>query len=310
LCFLPGSLLVARRSFVDSNTRPIMTPPIITSAGPLLARYDAVFCDVWGVMHNGRRAYEGAGEALARFREGSGAVILVSNAPVPASGVERVLERTGVRRDAWDAIVSSGDIALKHIAEKGYQRVHWVGPSKRDYPLYVRLPAAPVPLDEAEAIVCTGLKDDRNETVEHYRELIEQGVARKLPFVCANPDLVVDVGEVRLVCAGSIAAEYERHGGDVFWAGKPHASAYGTALERASELRGAPVALSRVLAIGDAVRTDLAAARQLGVDALFIASGIHKEILAGGEIDPDKLAALFAPADTPPAVAAMSELRW
>src|SRR5215510_13157589 len=101
-----------------------MAPPIVTNAGPLLSRYEAVFCDVWGVMHNGREAYASSGDALARFRDGGGTVVLVSNAPVPAAGVERVLERTGVRRDAWDAIVSSGDIALSHIAEKGYQRMH------------------------------------------------------------------------------------------------------------------------------------------------------------------------------------------
>ena len=178
-----------------------MTPPIIANAGPLLSRYDAVFCDVWGVVHNGQRAYAQAGESLARFRAGGGTVILVSNAPIPASGVERVLEKTGVRRDAWDAIVSSGDIALAHIAEQGYRRLHWVGPSERDYALYVRLPGPDVPLAEAEAIVCTGLRNDRTETVEDYRALIEQGVALRLPFVCANPDLVVDVGALRLTCA-------------------------------------------------------------------------------------------------------------
>ena len=124
-----------------------VTPPIIAAAGPLLARYDAVFCDVWGVMHNGRQAYAEAGAALARFRAEGGTVILVSNAPIPASGVERVLEKTGVRRDAWDEIVSSGDIALRHIAEKGYRRMHWVGPSERDYALYVRLPQPSAPLD-------------------------------------------------------------------------------------------------------------------------------------------------------------------
>jgi HAD superfamily hydrolase (TIGR01459 family) len=288
-----------------------MTPPIIANAGPLLSRYDAIFCDVWGVVHNGRRAYAEAGEALARFRGGGGTVILVSNAPIPASGVERVLDRTGVRRDGWDAIVSSGDIALEHIAAKGYRRMHWVGPSERDYALYVRLPGPDVPLAEAEAIVCTGLRNDRTETVEDYRGLIEQGVALRLPFVCANPDLVVDVGASRLTCAGSIAAEYERLGGEVFWAGKPHPAAYRTALKRTGELRGDPPDLSRILAIGDAMRTDLAAAQGLGVDGLFVAAGIHSEVLrADGEIDPEKLAVLFAPPGAPPAVAAMTHLRW
>ncbi len=288
-----------------------MTPAILDHAADLLSRYDALFCDVWGVVHNGRRAYAQAGEALARFRAGGGSVILVSNAPIPATGVERVLEKTGVRRDAWDAIVSSGDIALGHIAEKGYRRMHWVGPSERDYALYVRLPAPSAPLAEADAIVCTGLRDDRRETVADYHGLIEEGVALGLPFVCANPDLVVDVGALRLPCAGAIAAEYERRGGEVFWAGKPHPAAYAAALRTAGELRGAVPPLSRILGIGDAVRTDLAAARGLGVDGLFIAAGIHTEdALAGDAIDAGKLAALFAHPDTPPAVAAMTHLRW
>jgi HAD superfamily hydrolase (TIGR01459 family) len=203
-----------------------MAPPIIANAGPLLARYEAVFCDVWGVVHNGQEAYAEAGAALARFREGGGTVVLVSNAPVPADGVERVLEHTGVRRDAWDAIVSSGDIALAHISEKGYRRLHRIGPAKRDSRLFARLPGTGVPLAEAEAIVCTGLVNDGTETVDTYSPLIEEGVARTLPFVCANPDLVVDVGDKRYLCAGSIAAAYEERGGTVFWAGKPHPSAY------------------------------------------------------------------------------------
>lgn len=287
-----------------------MTPPVLAHAGPLLARYQVVFCDVWGVMHNGRTAYAESGEALARFRSQGGTVILVSNAPVPAEGVERVLEKTGVRRNAWDAIVSSGDIALAHIAEQGYRRLHRIGPAGRDVKLFARLPGPDAPLAEAEAIVCTGLVDEINHSVETYRPLIDAGVAQALPFICANPDLVVDVGDKRYLCAGSIAAEYERSGGTVFWAGKPHPSAYRAALERARELRGAELEFDSILAIGDAVRTDLAAAQGLGIDAVFIASGIHNdEVLIGGEIDPAKLAALFAPG-APPAIAAMTQLRW
>jgi ribonucleotide monophosphatase NagD (HAD superfamily) len=157
--------------------------------------------------------------------------------------------------------VSSGDIALRHITEKGYSRLHRVGPAARDRSLFSRLPGPHATLEEADAIVCTGLRNSSKETVETYRDLIEAGVARRKPFVCANPDLVVDVGEIRHLCAGSIAAEYERRGGEVFWAGKPHPSAYGTALQVAGELRGCKLELARVLAVGDAVRTDLAAGR-------------------------------------------------
>jgi HAD superfamily hydrolase (TIGR01459 family) len=288
-----------------------MTPPIIASAGALLQGYDVLFCDVWGVVHNGKTAYAEAGEALSRFRAQGGTVILVSNAPVPAAGVEFVLEKTGARRDAWDAIVSSGDIALRHIAEKGYRRLHRIGPAGRDRSLFSRLPGPQVPLEEAEAIVCTGLHNSLKETVETYRGLIEAGVSRQVPFVCANPDLVVDVGETRHLCAGSIAAEYEQRGGAVFWAGKPHPSAYNTALQVAGELRGRTPDLKRVLAIGDAVRTDLAAAQGLGVEGLFITSGIHNDAtMTDGEVDAGKIASLFAHQGTPPAVAVISLLRW
>lgn len=286
------------------------TPPIIADAGPLLARYDVAFCDVWGVLHDGRQAHAEAGAVLAGFRAGGGTVVLVSNAPVPADGVERVLDRTGVRRDAWDAIVASGEIALAHIAERGYRRLHRIGPVKRDSRLFQRLPGPGAALDEADAIVCTGLADEATETVETYRALIDAGLARALPFVCANPDLVVDVGDRRFLCAGSIAAEYERRGGAVFWAGKPHPAAYATALKRATALRGAEPERARILAIGDALRTDLAAAQGMGVDALFIAGGLHRrEIMAGGAIHADRLAALFAQPEAPPAQAAIAQLR-
>ncbi len=287
-----------------------MPPPILTNAGSLLSGYDAIFCDVWGVLHNGKTAYAEAGAALAKFRAAGGTVILVSNAPVPAAGVERVLKATGVRRDCWDAIVSSGDIALTHIREQGYTRLSRVGPHDRDGPFFAGLPGPHVALHEAEAIACTGLLDDRREKVEDYRWLIDGGLKHKLPFVCANPDLVVDVGTERLLCAGSIADVYEREGGFVFWAGKPHPSAYGTALRVATDLRGSEPKSERILGIGDALRTDLAAAEGMGVAGLFIASGIHNhETLTGTAIDPAKLAALFK-TGAPPAIAAMDQLRW
>jgi HAD superfamily hydrolase (TIGR01459 family) len=285
-------------------------PPIVEHAGDILRHYDVILCDVWGVLHDGRKAYEHAGAALARFRADGGTVILVSNAPVPATGVERVLKATGVRADCWDTIVSSGDIALRHIAERGFKRLHRVGPVGRDSLLFEALPGADTPLTEADAIVCSGLVNDRNETVADYRPLIDAGLARDLPFVCANPDLVVDVGGVRLLCAGSIAEVYEREGGEVYWAGKPHGSAYGTAMIRAAELRDVMPPLSRVLGIGDAVRTDLAAAAGLGVDAIFVTSGIHNhETMTGDRVDPAKLSQLFAKGG-PGAIAATALLRW
>lgn len=285
-------------------------PPVLAQGRALLARYDAIFCDVWGVIHDGHRAYATACDALQRFRAGGGTVILVSNAPVPNARVAVMLDERKVPRDAWDAIVSSGDIALQHVAAAGYQRLYTIGPRDRDSALFNALPGRSVPLAEAEAMICTGLVDDRKETEESYRPLLEQARQLGLPFVCANPDLVVDVGGTLYLCAGAIADLYARLGGQVFWAGKPHASAYASATETAQRLRGAPTPKARILAIGDAVRTDLTGAHRAGIDALFIAAGIHREeLLHDGVLCTERLSRLLAP-PAPQPVAVMHMLAW
>ena len=298
------------------SSRPDTSParknplPIIDSAAGLLQRYDVVFSDVWGVVHDGHKAFAHACAALQKFRDAGGTVILVSNAPVPAARVARMLDLRGVTRSAWDAIVSSGAIALDHIAERGYARVHYIGPRDRDAAFFDAVSARPSPLDEAEAIVCTGLEDDENETVESYRPLLERARERDLAFVCANPDLVVDVGGRLYPCAGALADLYEHLGGEVFWAGKPHPSAYNAAHASAERIRGASVASSRILAIGDAIRTDLKAAENAGIEAIFVTSGIHRgDTMEHGRISPSKLARLF-PDGTPRPIAVMTELKW
>jgi HAD superfamily hydrolase (TIGR01459 family) len=285
-------------------------PPILKAAGELLCRYDVLFCDVWGVVHNGITAFDGACTALARFRQEGGTVILVSNAPVPKSRVADMLMSRHVPQEAWDDIVSSGDIALTHVEERKFSRLYCIGPQDRDQALFKALKADSVPLEEAEAVICTGLNDDRNEKPEDYLPLLEVAHEHALPFVCANPDLVVDVGGTILYCAGAIADLYQRIGGRVFWAGKPHLSAYETAHRKAEALRDTNVPRSRALVIGDAIRTDLKGAENFGCDALFIASGIHRhESMEGGVLSPKKLAALFPPG-TPGALGAMVELAW
>ena len=292
------------------SARPATPPPILPRAGELLARYDVLYCDVWGVLHDGHRAFTEACDALVRFRGGGGTVILVSNAPVPKERVAAMLDLRAVPHEAYDDIVSSGEIALKHIAEKGYTRLFAIGPSDRDAATFARLPARPVALDDAQAIVCTGLNDDRTETADDYRALLERAKALKLPLVCANPDLVVDVGGRQFICAGAIADLYERMDGEVFWAGKPHANAYDGAQAAAEAIRGSAVQRARVLAIGDSLRTDLKGAEAAGIDAIFVASGIHRDETMGSDaLSPEKLSLLFAP-PAPPALAVMVKLVW
>ena len=293
------------------RSAPTFTPPpVLEHAGDLLSRYDVLFCDVWGVLHNGCRAFTAACDALHRFRDKGGTVILVSNAPTPKDNVARMLDACDVPRDVWDDLVASGDIALRHIADKGYSHVFCIGPRDRDGATFRRVTGKAAKLKNADAILCTGLNDDLNETADDYRPLLEQALALRLPFICANPDLVVDIGGRHYICAGAIADLYERMDGEVFWAGKPHASAYDTAHQAAAAIRGEATPRGRILVIGDSLRTDLKGAEAAGLDAVFVASGIHRDETMGTKsLAADKLAILFEP-PAPPAIAVMPALAW
>ena len=299
--------------FISFNTAPaiVTTPDILTHAGPLLERYRVLLCDVWGVVHNGVTPHDTACAALKAFRQGGGSVILLTNAPVPKFQVQAMLDRVGVPDGIADDIVSSGEIALRHIKDQHYTSVFCIGPEDRDAAFFKRSTAASVPLDKAEAVVATGLNDDRNETADSYRELLAAALDRNLPFVCANPDLVVDVGGARFFCAGAIGDLYETMGGTVYWAGKPHNSAYETARACAETIQGTALKPEDFLVIGDALRTDIEGAKRAGLDALFVTGGIHRDdVVIDGVTQPDKLAALMTTPDTPPVLAAMTELAW
>src|SRR5215472_11185173 len=203
----------------------------------LASRYDAVLCDVWGVVHNGVRAFADACDALARFRAGGGTVLLITNAPRPAAVVMRMLDRLDVPHDAYDGIVSSGDVTQEVMLERRDQRVFTIGP-QRDLPTFTELGIKFAPAASADYVVCTGLFDDDSETPDDYRALLADLRARDLFMVCANPDLVVERGERLVYCAGAIADLYASLGGRVLYAGEPHRPIYDTALARASAARG------------------------------------------------------------------------
>lgn len=270
--------------------------------------YDLVLCDVWGVLHDGLNAHLEAADALARFRAKGGAVVLVSNAPRPSEWVVGSLDEKSVPRSAWDAVVTSGDVAKRMIADRGLTSVHHIGPA-RDLPLLGDDRIARVALDEAPIVVVTGLVDDRVETPEDYDDRLAELKARGLPLVCANPDLVVMVGEDRLWCAGALADRYEAMGGETLWAGKPYGPIYEAAMRLGADVLGRAVPRERTIAIGDAVRTDLRGATDAGIDCVFVADGIHGEELGRGAPDPEKLEALFAEHGYRP-VAVMPKLAW
>jgi HAD superfamily hydrolase (TIGR01459 family) len=277
-------------------------PPITSHFAALAGGYDVVLSDVWGVVHNGIAATAEACDALTRFRAGGGTVVLIAN-------VRQILDRLAVPHSAYDAIVSSGDVARALIVARAGERVFHVGP-ERDLPMFEGLDAPITELEHADYAVCSGLFDDTVETPQDYEPLVERMRARALPMICANPDVVVERGDKLVYCAGAIADLYAAAGGDVVYAGKPYRPIYEQALSVAEAARGAPVAHHRLLAIGDSVRTDLKGAAALGIDSLFVTAGIHAEEL-GERHAPDTLALsnIFAAAGVVPK-AVMSRLIW
>lgn len=268
-----------------------MSVPVLERAGELLARYDVLISDVWGVVHDGLWALEPACTALGAFRAAGGTVVLLSNAPAPSEQVAKLLDKKRVPRDAWDRLVTSGDVTRALIAESHHRLVYHIG-WESDRSVFAGQDVELVDEERADIVVATELFDYRTEQPEQYRPLLTRFAERGLPFVCGNPDLVVHVGEDLLPCAGALAMIYEELGGSVAWAGKPYRPAYDLALAAAAEAHGGrSVEPGRVLVIGDAVRTDLAGARMMGFDSLFIAGGIHRdETMRDGVVDPAGLA--------------------
>jgi HAD superfamily hydrolase (TIGR01459 family) len=287
----------------------IAAPSFIERFATLAAGYDAVLSDVWGVIHNGVEAFPAACDALARFRSKGGRVVLITNAPRPGAVVVKLLDRLKVPHDCYDGIVSSGDVTRAVMAERPGKAVFHIGP-ERDLPIFDGLGLRFVPLEQADYVVCTGLADDEVETPQHYRALLTDIRARGLFMLCGNPDLVVERGTRLVYCAGALADLYRDLGGEVLYAGKPYRPIYERSLAHIADLRGAPVPPSRVLAIGDSVRTDLKGASAFGVDCLFVTAGIHAEEL-GERHDPnrDTLTRIFAEAGIAPK-AVTSRLVW
>ena len=283
-----------------------MCPPaFIEHFDALAPRYEAVLSDVWGVVHNGERATPEACEALIKFRQQGGRVILITNAPRPSRSVMKQLEFFRVPRETYDGIVSSGDVTREVILSRPGQTVCHIGPP-RDKPIFDGLDVSFAPLEGADYVICSGLENDEIETAEDYRPRLEQMLQRKLFMVCGNPDVVVERGNRLVYCAGAIADLYKQMGGEVLYAGKPYRPIYDAAL---AKLQPAP-SRERILAIGDSLRTDLAGAKAAALDFLFLTAGIHAEEF-GAHADPQALALqkAIAAADKAP-VAVMRELRW
>lgn len=249
--------------------------PAAVRLGAIAGRYDAVLCDVWGVIRDGESLMEPAIDALIRFRAGGGRVCLVSNSPRRSPSLERLLRGMGAPDGVWDAAVTSGDATHALLSRFAPGPAYKLGPDFDD-PIYTGSGLGFAPLDQARLISCTGLIDYLNETPDDYSELLERAAKLGLPMVCANPDIVVQGPGGRLLyCAGALASAYEALGGTALYAGKPHPPIYELAYDVLARLTGRPVSRARILAIGDGLVTDLEGAHRQGLDCLFITGGIN-----------------------------------
>jgi HAD superfamily hydrolase (TIGR01459 family) len=285
--------------------------PLISGLSKLADNYDALLCDVWGVLHNGQVAYPGVADALVRFRAKGGTVLLLSNAPRPSMQLPAMLERMGIAGSAYNGILTSGDATKTFISthELG-TRCYSIGPG-RDNNLFDDTGVQQVAAEDAEFIVVTGPFNDNEEGPEDYREPFKPLVARGLPFVCANPDIVVERGDRHIYCAGALAGLYEELGGRVIYFGKPHRPIYDIARTRLAELRGETIADHRILAVGDGIATDIKGAAAAGLDALFISGGIAAAECGDSPEMPDglRVAQFCARAGLEP-IAAAGRLAW
>ena len=238
----------------------------MNSIDALPERYRVILCDIWGVVHDGVRLYDGSAERLLQWRGEGRKIVLITNAPRTAEAVEHQLDRLGLPRDAWDATVTSGEAGIMALNAVGLP-VGFIGTLSDRAILEGR--GVQIAEDGFPELACTGLDDERR-AVEDYREGLEQLAERDVLIHCLNPDRVVIRGGVPEPCAGALADIYLELGGRVEWYGKPFPAIYRHALSVA----GNPEP-DAVLAVGDALQTDILGAARMGFDAIYVAGGIH-----------------------------------
>lgn len=254
----------------------------------IIENYDCLVCDVWGVLHNGKEIWDDAANALIQAREAGLTVVMITNAPRPQGPVLRQLASMNCPEGVFDDLITSGDVTRALIEELDGGRVYHIGP-ERDYALYEGLNVDFKEPEEAAGIVCTGLFDDYNEHPDDYHDRFKQYIDLGLPFICANPDIVVEVVDKLLWCAGALARDYKKMGGVTKIVGKPHKPMYEEAIARAGKLRGQSLDRSRILGIGDGLPTDVLGAKNNNIDCLFVTNGIHAADYTSGEVDTDAL---------------------
>ena len=231
--------------------------------------YDLFYIDLWGVVHNGINIHEKSIIVLNELLKRDKSFVLLTNAPRPNKTVRNFLEKMGMAREIRDHVFTSGEAALNYLKKNFFSdKFYHIGPP-RDFDLFKRFEQNKVSnINQADYFICTGLFEDHETKLEYYEDLLEKFSNKK--FVCTNPDLIVDRGDVREFCAGSVAKIFEKIGGKVIYFGKPYPPVYNLS---------ANINDKNVLCIGDNMNTDIKGANIQNFDNLLITSGIHKEEL-------------------------------
>jgi HAD superfamily hydrolase (TIGR01459 family) len=235
--------------------------------------YDLFYIDLWGVIHNGIKLHEKAILVLKELLKMNKNFILLTNAPRPIKTVKIILEKMGMEEKLRNHVFTSGEASLSYLKKKHkYQKFYHVGPP-RDFDLFQDFKNYKSDkIDESEYLLCTGLFDEHDKDLKYYKGLLEKHTNKKM--VCTNPDLIVDKGNRRELCAGSVAMIFEKMGGEVIYFGKPYAEVYNQAADNKDK---------KILSIGDNLNTDIKGANLLNYDSLLISNGVHKnEILDQG----------------------------
>ena len=233
----------------------------------IVDNYQLFYVDLWGVVHNGVTLHIEAIKALKEIKKKNKDYILLTNAPRPNEAVKNFLEKLGMEKEIRDHVFTSGEAALiylkKNFKEKSFFHV---GPP-RDFDLFKDFKKMKSDkIEKCEYILCTGLFDDHSEDLKYYKSLLEKNLKKKM--ICTNPDLIVDRGNKRELCAGSVAMIFEKMGGEVIYFGKPYPEVYNLSINNKNK---------KTLSIGDNLNTDIKGANLLNFDSLIISNGVHKE---------------------------------
>ncbi len=232
----------------------------------IVDKYQLFYIDLWGVIHNGVKIYDNAMLTLKELSKLNKDFILLTNAPRPNSNVRDFLEKLGMEKKFRDHVYTSGEAALNYLKKNFYsKKFYHIGPP-RDFDLFVDFKSNKIgKIEEADYLLCTGLYDDQKTDLNYYMDLLNKFNSKKM--ICTNPDLIVDKGNVRELCAGSVAMVFEKMGGKVVYFGKPYSEVYNQSIDNKNK---------NVLSIGDNLNTDIKGANLLNYDSLIISNGIHK----------------------------------